>query len=943
MRSTIYAPGNRVVIRDAEWLVKKVSYTSKQDCVLEVVGLSELVKDKESKFVVGFEHKIIPIDPNDTEFIIDTSSGYRDSLLYMESLLRKRTPKDAKIYTGDKAAIDPVPFQMEPASKALKQHRQRILIADAVGLGKTIECGILASELIKRGRGKRILVLAVKSMLTQFQKEMWTRFTIPLVRLDSQGIQRVKQHIPAGHNPFLYFDKSIISIDTLKREVEYRHYLEHAWWDIIIIDEAHNVAERGTNSMRSKLAKLISSRSDTLIMLSATPHDGKKESFASLMNMLDTTAIADPSNYGPEDIKGLFIRRFKKDIKDQVTKQFKERTIDRIITPASMAEEQAYDLLTALSFKRIDTRARLGSMLFKTVLIKSLFSSPAACIKTCRNRINRLTQDDYTEYLDDILQLETFVTAVEKINKDDFSKYRKLVGFLKKNDWNWNRNDSHDRLVIFTERIETLKFLKEELLKDLSLKENQLEILHGSMGDGDIQKIVEDFGNEQSPLRVLIASDVASEGINLHYQSHRLIHFDIPWSLMVFQQRNGRIDRYGQDQEPLIYYLLTESDNNKIKGDQRVLDLLIEKDQQVHESIGDPAEFTGRYTTEDEELLTADAIEAEDGIALLDRVFKQAELDPMADLLSLLDENEPDNTEVFAEDSSFFKKDYDYIKQAIQYLQHQQNWSVDYATDGNTILLQRDENLKKQFSVLEKSLPSEIIPTIGEKYIFTDNIDDVKLEMERCRKEETAWPKKMLLWDQNPFVGWITDRLLTVFGRNQAPFIYVPRIQGRGETIVLLSGMIPNLKGQPVVEDWFAVVFEQLQFKEVLTIEQFMRRTGLGERQIPNSQRQGDPKIIKYVLPESLKIGKEEILRSKELYKQQINPQVVEQIEKLKTLEERQYRFTERTTYGEERKDRENRRIAKNFQEYTEWIKSTLRCGDDPYLRVICMVQEDMA
>lgn len=943
MRSTIYAPGNRVVIRDAEWLVKKVSYTSKQDCILDVVGLSELVKDKESKFVVGLEHEIISIDPKDTGFIVDTSPGYRDSLLYMESLLRKQTPKDAKIYTGDKAAIDPVPFQMEPAHKALQQHRQRILIADAVGLGKTIECGILTSELIKRGRGKRILVLAVKSMLTQFQKEMWTRFTIPLVRLDSQGIQRVKQHIPAGHNPFLYFDKSIISIDTLKRETEYRHYLEHAWWDIIIIDEAHNVAERGTNSMRSKLAKLISNRSDTLIMLSATPHDGKKESFASLMNMLDSTAIADPSNYGPEDIKGLFIRRFKKDIKDQVTKQFKERTIDRIITEASASEEHAYNLLTALSFKQIDARVRIGSMLFKTVLIKSLFSSPAACIKTCRNRINRLENEDYTEYLDDIQQLEAFVKAVEQIKKDEFSKYRKLVTFLKKNDWNWDRNDPHDRLVIFTERIETLKFLQKELLQDLGLKADQLEILHGSMGDTDIQKIVEDFGNEQSPLRVLIASDVASEGINLHYQSHRLIHFDIPWSLMVFQQRNGRIDRYGQDQEPLIYYMLTKSDNAKITGDQRVLDLLIEKDQQVHESIGDPAEFTRRYTTEDEELLTASAIESDDGIALLDKEFGQEKPDPMADLLSLLDATTSLDTEVFADDSSFFKKDYDYIKQAIQYLQHRQDWSVDYAPDGHTILLQRDETLKNQFSVLEKSLPSEIIPNIGEKYIFTDNIEDVKLEMDRCRKEETAWPKKMLLWDQNPFVGWITDRLFTVFGRNEAPFIYVPRMQGLGETIVLLSGMIPNLKGQPVVEDWFAVVFVQLQFKEVIPIEAFMRRTGLGNKQIPNSQRRGDPSIIQRVLPESLKKGKEAILQSRERYKQRINPQVIEQVEKLRILEERQYRFAEGTIYGQERKDRENRRIAKNFKEYTEWIQSTLRCGEDPYLRVICMVQEDMA
>ena len=150
-------------------------------------------------------------------------------------------------------------------------------------------------------------------MMTQFQKEMWSRFTIPLVRLDSIGIQRVRSRIPTNHNPFYYYDKAIISIDTLKQNSEYRTYLENAYWDIIVIDEAHNVAERGNgSSLRAKLAKLLSSRSDTMIMLSATPHDGRAKSFASLMNMLDPTAIADPEKYGPEDIKGSLYQALQK-------------------------------------------------------------------------------------------------------------------------------------------------------------------------------------------------------------------------------------------------------------------------------------------------------------------------------------------------------------------------------------------------------------------------------------------------------------------------------------------------------------------------------------------------------------------------------------------------------------------------------------------------------
>ncbi len=616
MRTQILAPGARVVTRDAEWIVRRVDHASDGGQQLVCDGISELVREQTAIFLTSIDRDIQVLDPADTALVSDTSSGYQASLLYMESLLRQAAPSNAQIHIGHQAAMDLVPYQLDPASQALQQPRQRILIADAVGLGKTLEAGILVSELMARGKGKRILVLAVKSMLTQFQKEFWNRFTIPLTRLDSVGIQRVRHRIPSNHNPFYYYDKAIISIDTLKQDAEYRTYLEQAYWDIIIIDEAHNVADRGTGSLRSRLAKLLSRRSDTLIMLSATPHDGRARSFASLMNMLDATAIADPEHYVHEDFrdKGLVIRRFKKDIQDQVHQAFKDRQIYRYRHPASPEEEAAFAALLDVQVTPAqgqavgkDTRRDL----FLVSLEKALFSSPAACLQSVQERIRRRRGqgDPEGQYAEEINALGRLEKRLQNIKPERYAKYQALLRAIRGGEpFHWTPEDPRDRLVIFTERIETLRFLAQQLPKDLKLKTGQLETLHGGMSDVDQQAVVEAFGNPQAKVRVLVCSEVASEGINLHYLSHRLIHFDIPWSLMVFQQRNGRVDRYGQKETPQIVYLTTECQNPTIHGDLRILEVLQEKDEQAYRNIGDPSAFMNVHDIDAEEAITAKAI-----------------------------------------------------------------------------------------------------------------------------------------------------------------------------------------------------------------------------------------------------------------------------------------------------------------------------------------------
>jgi SNF2 family DNA or RNA helicase len=252
-----------------------------------------------------------PVRPEDTQLVPDPTPGFRRSRLWLEALLRKSPlpVSEAGLATARDHLLDDLGYQLHPAHKALQALRPRLLVADAVGLGKTLEVGILLSELIRRGRGDRILVVTPRHILEQFQLELWTRFSIPLVRLDSEGIQRVRQKIPATRNPFTFYQRVIISIDTLKNAGRYRHHLEGIRWGAVVIDECHSLMNRST--LNHQLASVLAPRTDALILTSATPHNGRPESFAELVRLLDATAIADPKHYDAADISHLYLRRHK--------------------------------------------------------------------------------------------------------------------------------------------------------------------------------------------------------------------------------------------------------------------------------------------------------------------------------------------------------------------------------------------------------------------------------------------------------------------------------------------------------------------------------------------------------------------------------------------------------------------------------------------------------
>ena len=966
-----FAPGSRAVIRDEEWLIRRVDPSTDGGWLLTCDGISDLVRGQDALFLTQLEAQIEVLDPAATRLEPDLSPTYNASLLYLESMRRRSVANDEKIHLGHRGVMNLVPYQLDPALQALKQPRSRILIADAVGLGKTLEAGVLATELIQRGRGKRILVVTQKAMLTQFQKEWWSRFSIPLVRLDSVGLARVRNRIPANHNPFNHFDRSIISVDTLKSNLEYRNYLENAWWDIIVIDECHNVAARASEtglSRRARLAKLLATRSDTLILLSATPHDGSARSFASLMTLLDPTAISDPDDYTPEDFrnKGLVIRRFKKDIKDQVTADFQERQTTCLREPASPMEEEAYRALLDVAFTQAGQhKAGRQQELQRVGMQKALFSSPAAAVASTLKRIELLSSKTHptADERKEVEGLEVLRDALLPLVQDpgarDFSRYQRLLQLLRSKEFAWDPSDANDRLVVFSERIDTLEWLKRQLSADLKLKSGQLEVLHGAgMTDTEQQDLVERFGRLEDPIRVLLCSDVASEGLNLHYFCHRLVHFDLPFSLMVFQQRNGRVDRYGQKHQPHIVYLFTEAKTERIKGDLRTYEILQRKDEQAYKNLGDPSIFlrVNDPDKEDEKVTgyLADGMSPEQIEAKLDQDAANSD-DSDGEYLMQLFGGEAAATAPASslahidEPASLFESDYHYAKTALTQLNLGDTLCQWTSLDSEQLItLTAPRDLQERLKQLPREVQAE-----NDYYSLCADSARMAQAIEAARQvkakdDADTWPQLHYLWPQHPIVEWLGDRVMSTVKRHSAPLLQSPHLHPDEQAFILMS-LVPNRKGQPLLVEWR--VASRHGGTGPFTLEAFdafVQRAGLKAGKLPNrGQAAGLERAtnsLQQTLPQAVKAMHAHMLNEQAAFAAGLKERLEGTLSDLERLQGRQLQQLELAlenqleTVKRGRFEQRSQQINRVFDEYRQWVHDTLTTEPQPWIQVLAGV-----
>ena len=969
------ASGQRVVCRDAEWLVTRVDPTeyrknpqtgkAELEHAVHCVGVDDLVRGHEAIFLTQLD-AIIPVDPAKTKLIKDNSNGYKLSKLFLGAQLRQMPATGIKPDLKGLGVFKPMKFQEVVVARALKQLRPRLLLADAVGLGKTIQVGMVLTELMRRGRASRILVLAKKSMLTQFQAELWNRFNIPLVRLDSAGIAKLRLRIPANKNPFEVYHRVIISIDTLKNVGRYEHFLKDTRWDVVVIDEAHNVAGASVpeRNLSYRLARQLSRRADSVLLTTATPHNGKRETFGRLISLLDPSVIPDPQfkQYTAEDIKNFYIMRFKEDVREDAGDLLTEREViplAKTTVDASPQEEDVYQLLAELRQKAKDpddTGKKKGwhhHAMVQYVLYKLFLSSPEACMETVQKRL-----DDLQNQADGSAQEESYLTKLEsslrKLDITKSSRYKLLKQQLE--DLGWNGKKNSPRVLVFTESPRTQRALAAALAKDFKFKYSEkfedqagqiLATLRGATPDIHLMKTVEAFATGSAPVRMMLATDVASEGINLHHECHHIIHYDLPWSIITLVQRNGRIDRLGQKEQPELRYLMVNTSQGVLQGDSEIFERLIDKVEEINRIRQSGESVLQLYDPKAEEEYIAQQGVLADNINILDEIgsSQSGEADSFEEMLRLanqagnddfLDFLTGDNEEVaeagqpesisvnkqptgetrirLFSDREFFVNGYEFIT------------GQKPEVHGNLLKINADKELKRRLGAPDSkgdvifgatAIPAESWPENSEFWL-SDDADRVNTAIQAARNTSGYWSKELLCSESHPIMQWVTQRLVMQVKRGEAPFILSDKFEP-GELCFCFIGQVSSVAGTPLLIDAHSVSFRQggqishMGLREVLEKANFEKMINTGDE----PDLQAAELLIHSAVNES--IGRMKTLLTKR--EEELHPHLIEEERRLRSWSKKRRELLEEQIASLGAKSKRADRFRHMLDEMEEYLK----------------------
>jgi ERCC4-related helicase len=608
-------PGTEVTARGLRW---ELVYTQNLggQVLHRLRGVAGEFSGKEIDLLAPFDE----IRPVTRELRPDRPAPLSNWLAYHQAFLLEQAFGMDALSAVQPGRLRIEPYQLVPVLRAVRMTRVRLLLADGVGLGKTIQAGLLLTELIARRIAHRILIVSPSGpLLAQWQSEMSNRFGLRFQVIDRQALDEVRRSTELGAIPFDQISLGLGSIDYLKQE-KVLEDLERSSYDVVIIDEAHHCMEIGGDdrdaSLRRKLAEVLARRSDTLILATATPHDGNDRSFASICELLDPSLVDGRGALRGDRYRHHVVRRLKKHIfTDTGEPRFKERVVEPCPVWARASEHDRFIelhqkllALIAPELRKALRSRRYSDVLSFIALLKRSVSTVAACkatLEAVRDRFRNIqaesaeTQEGRRQRLRSLRDLnrnlERFGTAsVEQESEQRTLEVEDLAQQLIVLEREVSSQGRHlRRFTSMAAALDDLIGIAESATGQdpkLSAAIAQVQAIRVSEPSANVL-IYTEYTDSQAALvaalqlagvgpvltmcgeddekaratitdrfrkednLVLVSTDAAAEGLNLHQRCHHLLHLELPFNPNRLEQRNGRIDRFGQELTPIVRYL----------------------------------------------------------------------------------------------------------------------------------------------------------------------------------------------------------------------------------------------------------------------------------------------------------------------------------------------------------------------------------------------------
>ncbi len=527
-------------------------------------------------------------------------------LRYVAMLTKIKNETSAGILSKLSSGIIPLPHQLHVLNRALSNNNVRYILADEVGLGKTIEAGLIIKELKTRGLIKRILVVCPTGLVTQWSLEMQDKFNEKFHVILPEDYDTIRK-ITGNEDVYGQFDQVISPMDSIKplerrvgwTEEKIAEYNEeriysiiNSGWDLVVIDEAHRVAGSSGEVARYKLGNLLAAASPYLLLLTATPHNGKTEPFLRLIRLVDEKAFPNINAIVKEQVAPYVIRTEKREaIDNNGNKLFKNRTTraielhwDERHSMQRRLYEMVSDYVSKNYNKAMRNRGKNMWFVFLLIMMQRLVTSSTSAVRESMERRVKVLEEQAFKYqsmseeefaeMELEENMEDAIAAISLDIKEEIAQLNDIIAVAKQAEFQYLdvkveplleiiddlfAEDRQRKVIIFTEFVATQSYLV-KLLKDRGYSTS---ILNGSMSIEERNAVLQEFKTETD---ILISTDAGGEGLNLQF-SNCIINYDLPWNPMKIEQRIGRVDRIGQQRDVIVYnFILADTVENRVKA-----------------------------------------------------------------------------------------------------------------------------------------------------------------------------------------------------------------------------------------------------------------------------------------------------------------------------------------------------------------------------------------